>query len=149
MRGNAVQFKSIEAEVKHRAGGLSRVSLTPPVASYPETQLGLPVLLIDVSQTNRPDQGTRRGQANRKSELRPTHSFLSLLLYPTERVVNLIRMGNRQGRVSNLTSPGKPLDFRGIVKGEPSEDQSIGPQSRFLTHGVLVGVLLRLLYALA
>lgn len=139
-----IEPECLEAEPDDCRGGLARVSLAPPVAPDPEPQLGLKVFVVDVPKAGRAYQRRSDNQADGEVSGPSSHRLPALIADPGQGVVQAVGVGNRHRGIRDLTSPGHPLQLRGIARLEWPEEEARRADGRRGTHGALIGVSLRL-----
>src|SRR6185503_7488685 len=118
------QTDRVEAEVDHGDCRFPGIALTPPFPPDPESELGLEVLRIDVSQSDRTDQGTAGTQSNGKVDGPSAGRFPSLLSDPRQSAVQLIGMGNGKCGVGDLPHAGQALQLGSVLLPERPERQT-------------------------
>src|SRR4051812_16018732 len=121
MGTNSIQIERLESESNDGSSCLSSVSPTPPVHADPETQLGLPVLSLDIPQAHATDQLPGRDQAECEVRYVIRDSLAVLLLDPGQRVVQTIRVRNTESGVGDLSRAGQPLQLGGILRAKARE----------------------------
>src|SRR6185503_6370390 len=127
MSTDSIETDRVEAEVDHGDRRLPGVTVTPPLPPDPESELGLEMLRIDVSQSDRTDQGTAGTQSNGEVDGPSAGSFPSLLSDPCEGVVQLVGMGNGKCGVGDLPRAGQTLQLRSVLLSERPERQTRRP----------------------
>src|SRR6185436_20348382 len=127
MGTDAIQTVRVAAEVDHGDCRFPGIALTPPFPPDPDSELGLEMLRIDVSQSDRTDQGTAGTQSNGEVDGPSAGSFPSLLSDPCEGVVQLVGMGNGKCGVGDLPRAGQALQLRSVLLRERPERQTRRP----------------------
>src|SRR6476659_4750209 len=127
MGTDSIQTYRVESEVDDGGRRLPGIAVTPPCPPDPESERGLEMLRIDVSQSDRADQGTAGTQSNGKVDGPSAGSFPSLLSNPCEGVVQLVGMRNGKCGVGDLPHAGQALQLRSILLPERPERQTRRP----------------------
>src|SRR6188472_4393154 len=134
MGTDSIQTDRVEAEVDHGDRRFPGVAVTPPLPPDPESEFGLEMLRIDVSQSDRTDQGTAGTQSNGKVDGPSAGSFPSLLSDPRQGAIQLVGMRNGKRGVGDLPHAGQALQLRSVLLRERPERQTRRPQDWGWAH---------------